>query len=197
MGKRRRLSHFGDMGRHRRVFDVPTSLPTRIAVVSDSHSSMHANTMPMLTSMAPDFILHAGDIGALSVISELESIAPVIAVRGNIDMPSSEIVDDALLKLSVQNQVVSKWMLTHIAVRGPRLLKPVLDFAKQNKVSMVICGHSHVPFLSQQEGVTVFNPGSVGPRRFNLPIVFGMVLITPQSISCQHFSCETGEVWRP
>ena len=197
MSKRRRLSHFGDEGRTRRRISLSITLPARVAVVSDSHSVMHPNTVPMLTALKPDYILHAGDIGQLHVISDLESIAPVVAVRGNIDMPSAEIADDVLLDITLDSQTVSTWLLTHIAVRGPRILKPVFSFAKQRRVAMVVCGHSHVPFLTQQEGVTVFNPGSVGPRRFHLPIVFGLVTISAQSIKCEHMNCETGEVWRP
>ena len=158
---------------------------------------MHENTLPLLAKIAPDWILHAGDIGTLDVLSALETVAPVVAVRGNIDMPSANLHDDVLIALQFNGQVVSRWLLTHIAVRGPRMLKPVLNFAKSNGISLVLCGHSHVPFLSQQDGVTVFNPGSVGPRRFNLPIVFGLITATEQSLSCQHFDCESGEVWRP
>ena len=197
LGKRRRLSYFGDSGRSQRSQALPIHLPARIAVVSDSHSSMHRNTLPLLTEMAPDWILHAGDIGRLDVLSELETVAPTVAVRGNIDMPSADIHDDVMLSLTVNEQVVSRWLLTHIAVRGPRMLKPVLSFAKSNRISLVLCGHSHVPFLSQQDGVTVFNPGSVGPRRFNLPIVFGLITATEHALTCQHYDCESGEIWRP
>ena len=158
---------------------------------------MHPNTLPLLRTLEPHCILHAGDIGQLHVIADLESVAPVIAVRGNIDMPSAEISDDVLVDMTVEGQVVSTWLLTHIAVRGPRILKPVFQFARQRKVSMVVCGHSHVPFLTQEQGVTVFNPGSVGPRRFHLPIVFGVVNISSQSIKCEHINCESGEVWSP
>ena len=147
--------------------------------------------------MGPELILHAGDIGRLFVLDDLATVAPVIAVRGNIDGLNSEIPDDVILELSNQERVVSTWLLTHIAVRGPRLLKPVLSAATQGPWGMVVCGHSHVPLLSQQNGVTVFNPGSVGPRRFRLPIVLGEVRITPQSIRVRHLSCETGQVWLP
>jgi hypothetical protein len=62
---------------------------------------------------------------------------------------------------------------------------------------MVICGHSHVPFIGRDKGLIVFNPGSIGPRRFQLPIVFGVLRLGPGGISLRHVSCETGETWLP
>jgi putative phosphoesterase len=197
MARRGRLSQYGDP--NRRVLNqvIEIELPCRIAVVSDSHSVMHPNTLPILRSRNPEYILHAGDIGRLEVLEHLSEVAPVIAVRGNIDGLNAEVPDDIILDLKYQSKRVSRWLLTHIAVRGPRLLKPVVTQAKALGVGLVVCGHSHVPLLASQNGVTVFNPGSVGPRRFQLPIVFGEVNLTPTSISCQHISCETGEKWLP
>ena len=63
--------------------------------------------------------------------------------------------------------------------------------------SLVVCGHSHVPFIAKQRGLTVFNPGSIGPRRFHLPIVFGTIAVTPQAVRLAHVDCETGRPWSP
>ena len=197
VSRRRRLSQFGDLGRRVVTKRIQITLPTQIAIVSDTHSSMHENTIPLLQAMKPELILHAGDIGRLDVIDTLAKVAPVVAVRGNIDALVSDIPDDVIVELEVDGQLVSTWLLTHIAVRGPRLLKPVLTAANNRRWNMVVCGHSHVPLLSQQNGVTVFNPGSVGPRRFQLPIVLGEVLITSHSIRARHLSCETRDVWLP
>ncbi|HEX5658313.1 MAG TPA: metallophosphoesterase family protein, partial [Polyangiales bacterium] len=62
---------------------------------------------------------------------------------------------------------------------------------------LIICGHSHVPFIGRDKGLTVFNPGSVGPRRMRLPIVFGVLEITSGKLSLRHIDCETGRDWTP
>jgi uncharacterized protein len=61
----------------------------------------------------------------------------------------------------------------------------------------VVCGHSHVPFLGRDRGLTVFNPGSIGPRRFHLPIVFGTIDVTLAGLRFAHVDCETGMQWSP
>jgi len=61
----------------------------------------------------------------------------------------------------------------------------------------VVCGHSHVPFLGRDRGLTIFNPGSIGPRRFHLPIVFGTIDVTPAGLRFAHVDCETGAPWTP
>jgi hypothetical protein len=61
----------------------------------------------------------------------------------------------------------------------------------------VVCGHSHVPFIGRDRGLSVFNPGSIGPKRFHLPIVFGVIDIAKNGVSLQHIDCETGERWEP
>jgi predicted phosphodiesterase len=62
---------------------------------------------------------------------------------------------------------------------------------------MIVCGHSHVPFVGKDRGLTVFNPGSIGPRRFHLPIVFGVLEIAAGKLSLRHVDCETGGAWEP
>jgi predicted phosphodiesterase len=62
---------------------------------------------------------------------------------------------------------------------------------------MVLCGHSHVPFLGRDKGLVVLNPGSIGPRRFQLPITLGVLDLAQTGISLRHVSCETGETWLP
>jgi predicted phosphodiesterase len=61
----------------------------------------------------------------------------------------------------------------------------------------VICGHSHVPFIGRDRGIGVFNPGSIGPRRFHLPIVFGVFELRDRRVSLRHVDCETGLRWEP
>ena len=170
-----------------------------IAVVADTHSAPHAATRAHLTALAPDAILHAGDIGEARVIDELAEIAPVFAVRGNIDTRTAfpDILTLDLVGRSENSDRRLRIFLTHIAVTGPRLLANVARMARAERASLVVCGHSHVPFIGQERELTVFNPGSIGPRRFHLPIVFGTIAVTPTGVRLAHVDCETGRAWTP
>lgn len=168
-----------------------------IACVADTHSQPHAAIAERLAAIAPDAILHAGDIGDPAVIDGLAAAAPVLAVRGNIDTRSA--FPDVLTIDVAGDPAGSKLRiyLTHIAVAGPRLRGDVARAARAERAQLVVCGHSHVPFIGRDRELTVFNPGSIGPRRFHLPIVFGTIAITPQGVRLAHVDCETGQVWLP
>jgi uncharacterized protein len=150
-----------------------------------------------LAKMAPDAILHAGDIGELSVLDGLAEIAPLFAVRGNIDEHAPDLPEILTLDVVAGDAVLVRVLLTHIGVDGPRLLAPVLALARERDASLVVCGHSHVPLIAVDRGVSVFNPGSAGPRRFRLPILFGTIEVTPTAVRLAHFDCATGGPWRP
>lgn len=168
----------------------------RIAVVADTHSQPHPETRKNLEALEPDVILHAGDIGDLGVLEQLAEVAPLHAVRGNIDTRAHQLPDFLTLDLTGAERTI-RILLTHIAVYGPRLRADVAKIARAEKASLVVCGHSHVPFIGQDKGITVFNPGSIGPRRFSLPIVFGTINITPTAVRLAHVNCETGAPWSP
>ena len=169
----------------------------RIAVVSDTHSQPHPNTAKHLTALAPDAILHGGDIGDLRVLDELAAIAPLYAVRGNIDTRAPDLPDVLTIAITRGERTLLRILLTHIAVAGPKLRAEVAKLARAAKASLVVCGHSHVPFIGVDRGLTVFNPGSVGPRRFSLPIVFGTIDLAPAGVRLAHVSAETGAPWSP
>lgn len=171
---------------------------TRIGVVADTHSAPHEAGLRHLAALAPDLVLHAGDIGALSVLETLEAIAPVHAVRGNIDVRAAELPDVLVVGLDEPSgQRALTVLLTHIAVAGPRIRPDAARWARAAGASLIVCGHSHVPFLTQERGLTLFNPGSIGPRRFRLPILFGVVEVGPRGVSLAHYDCETGQRWLP
>jgi uncharacterized protein len=164
----------------------------RLAVVADTHSAPHAETRARLTELAPDAILHAGDIGDLGVLDQLAEVAPVHAVRGNIDTRAAALPDVLTLEVGAL-----RILMTHIAVYGPRLRGDVARMARAARARLVVCGHSHVPFIGQDHGITVFNPGSIGPRRFHLPIVLGKIDLTPSGVRLAHIDCESGQAWTP
>jgi putative phosphoesterase len=169
----------------------------RLAVVADTHSAPHRALTKHLRSMSPDAILHAGDIGDLAVLDELEAIAPLFAVRGNIDVRASSLPDVLTLDVVAGASSLLRILLVHMAVDGPRLRADAARLAHSKDASLVVCGHSHVPLIARDRELSVFNPGSVGPRRFRLPILFGTIDVTPTAVHLAHFDCETGRRWTP
>lgn len=169
----------------------------RIVVVADTHSAPHPRTKELVAREKPSAILHAGDIGDLGVLRDLETIAPLFAVRGNIDARARGVPDLYRLDLRRGDATLLRLLMLHIAVAGPRLRADARAHAQAEGAGMVVCGHSHVPFATIDRGIAVFNPGSIGPRRFILPIVFGVIDVTAKGIALRHMSCETGDRWMP
>lgn len=177
--------------------ELPSEGPLRVVIVSDTHSEPHAASYGLVARERPHAILHAGDIGALEVLDPLREIAPLIAVRGNIDTRAAAIPDSVDITFCESSQPRMTMLLIHMAVYGPRLLADVARTAEAHGAQLVVCGHSHVPFLGRDRGITLFNPGSIGPPRPPLPITFGVLEMTASSASLRHVSCETGERWLP
>lgn len=169
----------------------------RLAVVADTHSRPHPRAHELIARERPDRIVHAGDIGNVDVLTRLEAIAPTWAVRGNIDARAPGVPD--LLRVDVVDgeHVLLTILVVHIALSGRKLRADAVRLAREEDASLIVCGHSHVPFIGQERGVTVFNPGSIGPRRFHLPIVFGVMELSRDGVSMRHIDCETGEIWAP
>jgi putative phosphoesterase len=175
-----------------RIAGVGAGESVRLAVVSDTHSQPHASTAQRLAEIKPDAILHGGDIGDLAVLDALAEVAPVYAVRGNIDTHARDLPDVLTIDVGAL-----RILLTHIAVYGPKLRSEVARMAKAEHAGLVVCGHSHVPFIGRDQGLTVFNPGSIGPRRFSLPIVLGTIDISKTGVKLSHINAETGAAWLP
>jgi putative phosphoesterase len=167
----------------------------RIVAVADTHGRPHPKLGQRIEELAPDRILHAGDVGAAHVIEELERQAPVTAVRGNID--GHDWPDAVTLALTRDGGTLLRILLTHIAIAGLKVRADVMRLARAEDASLIVCGHSHVPFAAEDRGITIFNPGSAGPRRFTLPIVLGVVDVSVSGVSLRHVSCESGLPWRP
>lgn len=165
----------------------------RIAVVADTHSSPHAGTAAALAALAPDAIVHAGDIGDLACLDLFRAIAPLYAIRGNIDTRADDLPD----QLVIDHPNGLRMLIVHIGVYGPKLRAEVGKLARAEKAALVVCGHSHVPFIGVDRGLYVFNPGSCGPRRMHLPIVLGHIDLTPTGVKLAHVDCETGQPWSP
>ena len=142
-----------------------------IGVISDTHGLLRPEAMEVLRGS--DHIIHAGDVGSPEILEKLSTIAPVIAVRGNIDQGawSRRFPETQVLELSG----VSIYVLHDLAQLD---LKP-----KAAGFSVVVSGHSHVPKQETRDGVLYFNPGSAGPRRFKLPVSLGRLVLEAGSVS--------------
>jgi uncharacterized protein len=169
----------------------------RIAVIADTHGAPHPKTAEVIAAMQPDHILHAGDIGDLACLAPFRAIAPTTVVRGNIDPHAPDLPDLVTVDVCAGGARVLRMMLFHIAVAGPRLRADAGRLAVAREASLVVCGHSHVPFIGRDRGLSIFNPGSIGPKRFQLPIVFGMMEIAGGKLTMRHHDCATGDVWLP
>jgi uncharacterized protein len=171
--------------------------PFCIVAVADTHSRPDPRASALIAELRPAFIVHGGDIGDLSVLDQLAEIAPVHAVRGNIDGRDVGIPEALVLDLEGPGCPPLRILVQHIVLTGPRLLADARRLAEAEQPDLYVCGHSHVPFLGRDGGTTVFNPGSIGPRRFGLPIVFGVVELGAEAIRARHVDCETGQAWAP
>jgi uncharacterized protein len=134
-----------------------------LGVVSDTHGFVAPSLPELLREAGVEGILHAGDVGSYSVLSELEEVAPVTAVRGNVDREGPLAQLPGEVRLSLEGLDV---YMSHIgglpAVWLPRLPRPL--------PAVAICGHSHIPLLDELGGVLFLNPGSAGTgRRFGRP----------------------------
>jgi uncharacterized protein len=130
----------------------------RIGVISDTHGLLRPEALRALAGA--DLIVHAGDIGGPEVLEALRTLAPLVAVRGNNDrgpwasaLPETEVVEAGGRSLYVLHDVKE------------------LDLdPRAAGFDAVIAGHSHQPRIDRRDGVLYLNPGSAGPRRFQLPI---------------------------
>jgi putative phosphoesterase len=169
----------------------------RLGVVADTHSAPHPGSHAHVAALSPDAIVHAGDIGDLAVLDEYAAIAPLHAIRGNIDTRAKDLPDVLTLDVTQAGHRVLRLLVVHIGVYGPRLRAEVAQLARREQAAVVVCGHSHVPFVGAERGITVFNPGSVGPRRFSLPIVFGRIDIAGGKLRFGHVDAASGAAWTP
>ena len=137
----------------------------KIGVISDTHGLLRPEVAPALAGA--ERILHLGDVGRPSVLQALEQIAPVTAIRGNVDRegPCSELPETEVVLIA--DRYV--YMLHDLKTLH-------LDPAA-GKFAAVLFGHTHVPNFYRRKGVLYFNPGSCGPRRFELPVTIGLLKI--------------------
>ncbi len=150
----------------------------RVGLISDTHGLIREEALAFLWGC--DQIIHAGDIGGPEILDALANIAPVVAVRGNNDTGvwASELLEVRQLQLESK----SFYVLHDMAQLDVDPLPA--------GISVVICGHSHRPVVQHRDGVTYINPGSAGPRRFNLPVTMGELIIRKNAVTPRIISLE-------
>ena len=139
----------------------------QIGILSDTHGLLRPEVLPLLKDS--DHILHLGDIGDPEILGALARIAPVTAIRGNIDTlgPCAQLPETEVVTLAGRD-----FYLLH------DLHQLDLDPAAAG-FAAVLYGHSHKPEIRRHKNILYMNPGSCGPRRFNLPITVGRITINP------------------
>lgn len=132
--------------------------PTRIGLISDTHGLLRPQAIEVLRGS--ELILHAGDVGKPEILTALRAIAPVVVVRGNVDksdwastLPETAVAEAGKVLLYILHDVQA------------------LDLSPAAAgFHVVVSGHSHQPGKFERDGVLYVNPGSAGPRRFQLPV---------------------------
>jgi putative phosphoesterase len=153
--------------------NVMTDKRVSIGVISDTHGLLRPEAVEALRGS--DRILHAGDVGAPEILDALAQLAPVTAIRGNVDtqawarvLPPNDVVEI---------EGVCIYMLHDLAQLD---LKP-----EAAGFRVVVYGHSHRPKIEEKNGVLYFNPGSAGPRRFTLPISVGRLTVAAGKVKAE------------
>ncbi|HXM62879.1 MAG TPA: metallophosphoesterase family protein [Terriglobales bacterium] len=148
-------------------------------MISDTHGLLRPEALAALEGS--DYIIHAGDIGDPQILDKLATLAPVTAVRGNVDrgewaqkIPATNILEIGEISIYVLHNLQELDLKPEVA-----------------KFAAVIYGHSHVPKHELKNGVLYFNPGSAGPRRFKLPVSVGRLTIENGKVDTQIFVLET------
>jgi uncharacterized protein len=141
------------------------NLPTKIGLISDTHGLLRQEAVQAL--QGAELMIHAGDVGTPEILETLQQIAPVMAVRGNVDtspwthkLPVTAVVETVGPTIYVLHDLNQLDLNPAAAGFG-----------------IVISGHSHKPGKEERDGVLYLNPGSAGPRRFNLPVTIAWLYL--------------------
>jgi len=150
----------------------------RVGLISDTHGLVRPEALAALTGS--DLIIHAGDIGKPEVLTSLNAIAPVIAIRGNNDRAAwAEKIPD-VLNLHING----------IKIHVIHNLNELEADPATDGFGAIVSGHSHKPRLVTRDGILFINPGSAGPRRFKLPVAVGKLRIRRGNVHAEIIELE-------
>jgi hypothetical protein len=169
----------------------------KIGLVSDTHGYFDPHLRPLLNGV--NEILHAGDVGTEAVLDQLRAIAPVQAVRGNVDAASLGLPPTVtrrlggveiymLHELPKPQSVLRDWAQAGPGKQTEHCRRFLESLPEESQV--VIFGHSHEPCALILGGKLFFNPGSAGKKRFSLPRSCGMLEISEQGVGATFFGLE-------
>ncbi|BFU94559.1 MAG: conserved protein of unknown function [Nitrospira sp.] len=155
-------------------------MDVRVGIVADTHGLFDPALGRHFRGV--DRIIHAGDIGDVAVIEQLQRIAPVIAVSGNVDrgqagrFPAETVIELAGYRIAVR----------HIVYESGKIRRDAQLFLERTRPDVCIFGHTHKPHIEWIGRLLLFNPGSAGPRRFNLPRSLGLLSIRNEDRQAAH-----------
>jgi uncharacterized protein len=144
-----------------------------IGLISDTHGLVRPQALAELKGV--DLIIHAGDIGKPEVLQALKAIAPLVAIKGNVDKNgwAKSLPETKALKIGD----VQVYLIHNVNE---------LDFNPASRgYQVVISGHSHKPLIVRRDGVLFVNPGSAGPRRFKLPVALGKLRLDGRELTAE------------
>ncbi len=161
----------------------------RIGVIGDTHGLLRPRVFELFEGVA--LILHAGDVGSPHILTELETIAPVTAVWGNVDGWD---VRDLVAETASGEIAGLRWAMAHGHQVQPAYERLVERFPGAR---LVVHGHTHEASLTRVESVFLLNPGAAGPKRFGKPVTVAVVRVGADGTpSVRHLDLETGETFR-
>ena len=144
-----------------------------VGVISDTHGLLRPEAAAALAGS--DLIIHAGDVGSPEILDQLSEIAPVTAVRGNMDRA-------AWARRLSQAELLEVWGASIYVLHDVLTLDLSPEAAG---ITVVVSGHSHRPRQEMKKGVLYFNPGSAGPRRFRLPVTVGKLVVNDGGVHAE------------
>jgi uncharacterized protein len=155
----------------------PSTVTETIGVISDTHGIVRPEAIAALRGC--NRLIHAGDVGAADVLTQLRDIASIVAVRGNVDTGSwaASLPPSVIVELEGHTIYV-----VHI----------LADARPPANAAVVIYGHSHKPSIEHRNGVLYLNPGSAGPRRFKLPLSVGRMSVVDGRVTAEIVELDVG-----
>ena len=155
--------------------------PYRLGLISDTHGLLRREAVEALRGS--ELIVHAGDVGNPKILEELRKLAPVVAVRGNVD--TQEWARALPLTAVAEVGAVLIYVLHDVNALD---LDPVAAGFR-----LVVSGHSHKPGKIERDGVLYVNPGSAGPRRFQLPATVARLNLAEEPWYLEFVELKAGE----
>jgi putative phosphoesterase len=150
-----------------------TKVDSAAGVIADTHNLLRPEAIEALKSV--DLIVHAGDVCRPEILEELEILAPLAVVRGNNDRGAWS--EEIPIRRTVQIEEILVYVVHDI--------KDLRVHPPPPGMNVIITGHSHKPSIEERDGILYLNPGSAGPRRFNLPVSMAKLTVKGNAVTAE------------